>query len=114
MHQTLVQRDLIYGRGDFSETCAGEKSEVEQSLPHEISRRFRAVVVSDAFRKSLIAKNLAPYRIGKSPHRQNRVKIHQKYRKSYFFCIFDVFWPYFEGCCVSYPVGGQVFPKSLM
>ena len=43
-----------------------------------------------------LAKNLAPYRIGKRPHKQNREKIHQKYRKSYFFSIFDVF----QGCYV--------------
>ena len=44
-----------------------------------------------------LAKNLAPYRIGKRPHKQNREKIPPKYRKSYFLSIFDVFSGYFEG-----------------
>ena len=48
----------------------------------------------------MIAKNLAPYRIGKRPHKQNRAKIPPKYRKSYSFSIFDVFLGYFEGCCL--------------
>ena len=57
-----------------------------------------------------LAKNLAPYRIGKRPHKQNREKIHQKYRKSFFFnSIFDVFLGYFRVAMFSYPVGGQVF-----
>ena len=50
-----------------------------------------------------LAKDLAPYRIGKRSHKQNRAKIHQKCRKSYFLIIFDVFLPYFEGCCVFLP-----------
>ena len=58
-----------------------------------------------------LAKNLAPYRIGKRPHKQNRAKIHQKYRKSYFFCIFDFFGAILRVAVFSYPVGGQVFPK---
>ena len=41
-------------------------------------------------------KNLAPYRIGKRPHNQNRAKIHQKIPKivffEYFWCIFGLFW----------------------
>ena len=45
-------------------------------------------------------KTWPPYRIGKSPHGQNRDKIHQKYQNLYFLSIFDVFWGYFEGCCV--------------
>ena len=39
------------------------------------------------------AKNLAPYRIGKRPHKRNRAKIHQKYRKSYFFAFLVYFFP---------------------
>ena len=49
---------------------------------------------------SRLAKDLAPYRIGKRPDKQNRAKMHQKYRKSYFLSSFDVFLGYFEGCCV--------------
>ena len=57
------------------------------------------------------AKNLAPYRIGKLPHKQNRAKIHQKNRKLYFGGIFDAFLGYLRAAVFSYPVGGQVFPK---
>ena len=66
---------------------------------------------------SRIAKNLAPYRIGKRPHKQNRAKIPPKYRKSYFLSIFDVFLGYFEGCCVFLSCRGpslSQFKKALL
>ena len=62
-------------------------------------------------KKPRIGKNLAPYRIGKRPHQQNRAKIHQKYRKSYFFVFLTYFCPILRVAMFSYPVGGQVFPK---
>ena len=65
-----------------------------------------------------LGKNLAPYRIGKRPHKQNRGKIHQKYRKSYFFSIFDVFLGYFEGCYVFLSCRGpslsQILPDFVL
>ena len=59
-------------------------------------------------------KNLAPYRIGKRPHNQNRAKIHQKYRKSYFLSIFDVFLGYFEGCCVFLSCRGSSLSQNML
>ena len=50
----------------------------------------------DAASEAKLAKNLAPYRIGKHPDKQNRAKIHQKIPKivffEYFWCIFGLFW----------------------
>ena len=60
----------------------------------------RCRVRGGGMKMSMFAKNLAPYRMGKRPHKQNRAQIHQKYRKSYFLSTFDVFLGYFEGCCV--------------
>ena len=59
-----------------------------------------------------VAKNLAPYRLGKRSHKQNRAKIHQKYRTSYFFltCLMH-FCPILRVAVFSYAVGGQVFPN---
>ena len=34
------------------------------------------------FSADWVAKDLTPYRVGQCPHKQNRAKIHQKYRKS--------------------------------
>ena len=47
---------------------------------------FEILVVQKPSQKTtlLLAKNLAPYRIGKRSHKQNRAEIQQKYRKSYF------------------------------
>ena len=59
-----------------------------------------------------LGKNLAPYRIGKRPHKQNRGKIHQKYRTSYFLVFLMYFWATLKVAVFSYPVGGQVFPKE--
>ena len=61
---------------------------------------IQAVDTELPYRVSMVATNLAPYRIGKRPHKQNREKIHQKYRTSYFFSIFDVILGYFQGCYV--------------
>ena len=62
-----------------------------------------------------LAKNLAPYRIGKRPHKQNRAKIHQKIPKIvYFFSIFDVFLSYFfEGCCVFLSCRGRSLSQRM-
>ena len=60
-----------------------------------------------------LAKNLAPYRIGKHPHKQNRAKIHQKYRTLYFLSIFDVFLGYFEGCCVFLSCRGPSLSQTV-
>ena len=60
-----------------------------------------------------IAKSLAPYRIGKRPHKQNRAKIHLKYRKSYFLSIFNVFLGYFEGCYVFLSCRGPSLSQDM-
>ena len=59
-------------------------------------------------------KSLAPYRIRKRPHKQEMGKIHQKYRKSNFLCIFGLFLPYFEGWCVFLSCRGPSVSQTWM
>ena len=73
-----------------------------------IGAEIKSILIRKTF-----AKNLAPYRIGKRPHKQNRAKIPPKYRKSYFLSIFEMyFWAILRVAVFSCPVGGQVFPKK--
>ena len=67
-----------------------------------------------AFSKPCLAKNLALYRMGKRPHKQNRPKIQKNTENPIFFGIFYVFWPILRVSEFSYPVGGQVFPKPCL
>ena len=90
--------------------------EVSGNFPKLIRKSSdRVTVISNMIRVDFfrvgLRKTWPPYRIGKRPHKQNRAKIHQKYRKSYFLCIFDV-WAILRVAMFSYRVGGQVFPKG--
>ena len=78
------------------------------------STLFSTLRAGDLFETFGLKKNLAPHRIGKRPHEQNREKIHRKYTENHIFLsIFDIVLGYFEGCCVFLSSKGEVFPKLL-
>ena len=78
------------------------------SFPITLANGARSTSFCSARGHTPIAKNLALYRIGKRPLKQNRAKVHQKYRKSYVFSIlYFVFSAYLEGCCVFLPCRGS-------
>ena len=56
-----------------------------------------------------LRKDLAPYRIGKHSHPQNRAKIRQQYPPNTMLGIFGVFLPYFLVRAFSYSVGANLF-----
>ena len=99
---------------DFSNaktTILGATPGAISGNPHE---RFSfAPAFSERFFKNWVAKNLALYRIGKWPHKQNKAKIHQKYQKSYFVSIFCIFFAYFEGCRVFLSCRGSSLSQEL-
>ena len=57
------------------------------------------------------AKNLALYRIGKQPLKQNRAKIHRKYRNP-IFLFFAYFLPILRGCCVFLSCRGSSLSQT--
>ena len=77
------------------------------------SNRHRSANNLLHIRSSVLRKTLAPYRIGKRPHKQNRGKIPSKNTENRIFLVFLMyFWAILRVAVFSYPVGGQVFPNK--